>query len=185
MAEQIDHALGFVVAAGLVVPSDPSAAIDLGTGGGLPGLVLLDCWPSSFVVLLDSNERRTEFLAEEIAGWNRPGPAQVVRARAEEEGHSPTLREHFDVVVARSFGKPAVVAECGSAFVAVGGVLIVSEPPMDGDRWPVEGLTRLGLMDAGPLRIDDRFSYRILIKATELDDRFPRRVGMPAKRPLF
>jgi len=59
----------------------------------------------------------------------------------------PELVESFDLVTARSFGPPAVTAECGVQFLRIGGVMIVSEPPDDTDsqRWNIEKLAELGL----------------------------------------
>jgi 16S rRNA (guanine527-N7)-methyltransferase len=185
VSDQVAHGLGFAAAVEETLRGVPATVIDMGTGGGIPGFVLMACWPDSHVVLLDSNERRTEFLATEVARWHRPGSVEVVRARAEEAGRSDHLREGFELVTARAFGKPAVTAECGSAFARVGGVLVVSEPPVEGARWSVEGLAKLGLVDGGLVRPEGRFGYRVLLKRNELDGRYPRRVGIPDKRPLF
>lgn len=185
LADQVAHGLGFAAAAQSIREAPPDTVLDMGTGGGIPGLVLRACWPSSYLVLLDSNERRTEFLFTEVAHWEGRGRTQVVRARAEEAGRSEALRENFELVTARAFGSPGVTAECGSAFVAVGGLLVVSEPPVGESRWSVEGLVGLGLLDAGPFRVEDRFGYRLLVKQTALGERYPRRVGIPTKRPLF
>ncbi len=185
VSEQIAHGLGFAAASEEILKAVPRTVLDMGTGGGIPGLVLMACWPTSHIVLLDSNERRTEFLLTEVARWERPGKVEVVRARAEEAGRSDHLRERFELVTARAFGKPAVTAECGSAFATIDGVLAVSEPPVEGARWPVEGLVKLGLEDLGLVRLENRFSYRLLLKRSALDDRYPRRVGIPTKRPLF
>jgi 16S rRNA (guanine527-N7)-methyltransferase len=185
VSEQIAHGLGFAAASEATLKAIPRTILDMGTGGGVPGLILLACWPASHIVLLDSNERRTEFLVTEVARWERPGEVEVVRARAEEAGRSDHLRERFELVTARAFAKPAVTAECGSAFAMIGGVLVVSEPPVERERWPVEGLVKLGLEDTGLVRLQDRFSYRLLLKRNSIDERYPRRVGIPAKRPLF
>jgi 16S rRNA (guanine527-N7)-methyltransferase len=185
--DQIDHALGFVFVAESSLGRPPTSAIDLGSGGGIPGLILLSCWPECRLVLMDANERRTEFLSLELAEWNPPAPIEVVRARAEDLGRDSGRREQFEVVTSRSFGPPAVTAECGSALLSVGGLLVVSEPPDTDspDRWPNEGLTQLGLEQAGQLRFDDRFGFQALSKVEALADRYPRRVGIPTKRPLF
>jgi 16S rRNA (guanine527-N7)-methyltransferase len=185
--EQIDHALGFVEAAESWLEGPPRRVLDLGTGGGVPGLVLLSCWPGSRLVLLDANERRTEFLSAAAAGWGGRGEVEVIRGRAEEMGRSLRMREQFDLVTSRSFGGPGVTAECGSPFLAVGGIMVVSEPPdaPDNGRWPVEGLAGLGLRATDRLRFDDRFGYQVLVKSAATADRYPRRVGIPAKRPLF
>jgi 16S rRNA (guanine527-N7)-methyltransferase len=187
VADQVDHALGFVLAAESVLPGPPCAVLDLGTGGGIPGLVLPSCWPSCRLVLLDANERRAEFLSTEVDHWQGPGAVEVLRGRAEGFGRDTRWRERFDLVVSRSFGPPGVTAECGAPFVTVGGVMVVSEPPerSEGGRWPVEGLARVGLEVADRHRVDERFSYQALIKSEPTAERFPRRVGVPAKRPLF
>jgi 16S rRNA (guanine527-N7)-methyltransferase len=184
----IEHALGFAAGS----EEGPQRFLDLGSGGGVPGLVLAARWPASEVVLLDAAARRCGFLREAVArlGWeNRVG---VVRARAEEAGRRADLRGRFDLVVARGFGPPPVTAECGAPFLAPGGRLVVSEPPGGGveareargtERWPAAGLALVGL---APERVwVTRYHYRSLVLEHRCPDRFPRRTGVPAKRPLF
>ncbi len=185
--EQIDHALGFVATTETVLGGQPTSAVDMGTGGGVPGLVLHSCWPACRLVLMDGNQRRTEFLSEEVAGWDSSSVIEVVRGRAEELGRDARYRQQFEVVTARSFGKPSVTAECGSPFLELGGVMVVSEPPEEDveGRWPQEGLSELGMTRRSRSRFDDRFSYQLLYKSVETAERFPRRVGIPTKRPLF
>jgi 16S rRNA (guanine527-N7)-methyltransferase len=184
--EHVDHALGFVLVVEWERPAGPAMAMDLGTGGGVPGLVLGTCWPDCRVTLVDAGQRRTEFLRSELVGLPRSGNIEVVRGRAEDLGRDPAFRGRFDVVTARSFGPPAVAAECGSPFLVAGGVMVVSEPPGGArGRWPDEGLAGLGLVDGGPARLGERFSYQVLRQARVTPDRYPRRTGIPAKRPLF
>jgi 16S rRNA (guanine527-N7)-methyltransferase len=187
LEDQIDHALGFAWTIEMESGRPPGSVVDLGTGGGLPGLVLIACWPDTSFVLIDSNQRRTDFLAKEIERAGETGRVSVVRARAEEAGRADELRERSDVVVARSFGAPATTAECASPLLAVSGRAIVSEPPTEaaGERWGIEGLALLGLEPSGRHRYLDRFGYQVLNKVEACDDRYPRRVGVPAKRPLF
>lgn len=185
--EQIDHALGFVCSVEDELGRPPRSFIDLGTGGGLPGIVLCSCWPSSRMLLLDVNERRTEFLVHETESWEDSAPVEVIRGRAEEIGRDKRFREQIEVVTSRSFGPPAVVAECAAPFLSIGGVLVVSEPPeaADDDRWPEAGIAPVGLVAVRRDRFDDRFGYEVLRKSEATPDRFPRRVGRPAKYPLF
>ena len=185
--DQIDHALGFVWTVEEESGDSPRSVVDLGTGGGLPGLVLIACWPDASFVLMDANQRRTDFLAEEIVQSGEGDRVSVVRARAEEAGRAHELREHADLIVARSFGAPATTAECASPLLAVGGRAVVSEPPGEegAQRWDPEGLARLGLERCGRHRYLDRFGYQVLLKVEPCQDRYPRRVGVPAKRPLF
>lgn len=185
--DQIDHALGFVFCAESLLGRAPRTALDLGSGGGLPGLILASCWPDSHFLFVDSNSRRTTFLTS-AAGDLFPGAAiQIVRSRAEEIGRDDALRSSFELVTARSFGSPAVTSECGAPFLSVGGLMVVSEPPgeLESPRWPAEGLVELGMSVREKLRFDDRFSFQVLAKVAPTPDRYPRRVGIPAKRPLF
>jgi 16S rRNA (guanine527-N7)-methyltransferase len=185
--EQIDHALGFAMASEEALGGPPESAVDLGTGGGVPGLILRSCWPTSRILLMDGNERRTEFLASELKGQETGGDTVVVRGRAEELARADEYQGSFQLVVARSFGRPAVTAECGAPLLAHLGVMVVSEPPGDDleGRWPDKGLAEVGMERLLRYRFDDRYGYQVLIKTGETPERYPRRVGIPGKRPLF
>jgi 16S rRNA (guanine527-N7)-methyltransferase len=184
VSAQVSHALGFAAACASWGP-DPQKILDLGTGAGVPGLILAEYWPSSEIALLDANQRRAESLRSYLTGWNRQPEVQVVCERAEVAGRSPLFRERFDLVTARSFGPPAVTSECGAPLVSPGGLLVISEPPSDHGRWSESGLQSLELEDRGPFRSEAGFHYRVLGKLRPLTERFPRRTGVPAKRPLF
>ena len=182
-----DHADGF--AAGIT--RVPEQFLDLGSGGGVPGLVLALRWPESRAVLLDARERRCGFLREAVRDLELGERVVVVWARAEEAGHRDYLRGRFDVVVARGFGPPAVTAECGAPFLRLGGTLAVSEPP-EGDevapfgpssRWVPPGLARLGL--AVGRSWTDGYRYQALDQVEPCPPRYSRNPGIPAKRPLF
>lgn len=178
----IAHAQGLALA----FERPPDLMLDLGAGGGVPGLVLAALWPERTILLLDANRRRARFLEEAVAslGWTRR--ATVRCARAELAGRDPDLRGQFGAVVARGFGPPATTAECAAPFLRVGGLLVVSQPPSDEaarDRWHVEGCATLGLGLAR--RIATPVAVQVLRQGSPCPDRFPRRDGMPAKRPLF
>ena len=182
------HALGFARAAA-AYGGGPGDFVDLGSGGGLPGLVLAAEWPTSRVLLVEANQRRAEALRRALdeLGWGHR--VQVLRIRAEEAGRDPALRGSQTLVVARSFGPPAVVAECGAPLLRLGGLLVVSEPPPGaGDeaaavRWPSVPLGDLGLEATGIWQ--GEFGYQVLTQVAPCPTRYPRRPGIPAKRPLF
>ena len=170
------HAGGFAAAV-----ASPELALDLGSGAGVPGLVLALGWPSSRWVLLDAGVRRTAFLESAIGELDLADRVRVVADRAERAARDGALRGSFDLVVARSFGAPAVTAECATGFLRVGGLLVVSEPPTEaGDRWSAAGLGELGLQDQGR-----HGPVRVLEQIEVVSDGFPRRVGIPTKRPLW
>jgi 16S rRNA (guanine527-N7)-methyltransferase len=181
--QQVDHADGFAAVLE-ELDVDPSAALaDLGSGGGVPGLVLLVRRPSARGLLVESMQRRAAFLRRAVAALGLGNRAAVAEERAESVGRSDA-RGTLDVVVARSFGPPAVVAECAAPLLRVGGLLVVSEPPEDaGPRWPAEGLRRLGL-EPGAIA-DHGFRYHWSRQAALCPDGYPRGIGRPSKRPLF
>jgi 16S rRNA (guanine527-N7)-methyltransferase len=164
-------------------------AIDLGSGGGLPGLVLASAWPGTAWYLVDSNRRRSEWLRSAVSALGLDRRCLVVCERAEDLGRSE-LRGTFDLVTARSFAPPAATAECAAPMLKPGGELVVSDPPnaLGASRWPDAGLAILGLVrastetvvtPAGPVTLS-----RVLA-TTSCQPRYPRRVGIPFKRPLF
>ena len=208
----VAHAAGFAEAAEHVraaagLDPHPDAFADLGTGAGIPGLVLAARWPRASGVLLDASEARTAALGAVVGALGWPARVRVVRARAEAAGRDPSLRGRFPVVVARGFGTPPVIAECAAPLLEEGGVLVVSEPPFepsletapsradptgaptwgpdawDRSRWPDDGLAQLGLRPEGWYR--SAAGYQVLRAAVLCPDRFPRRDGVPAKRPLW
>lgn len=161
----------------------PGAAtlLDLGSGAGLPGLVIADRRPDVVVALLDAQDKRVALLRQAVTAMGCEDRVRVLHGRAEALAHDEHLRGTFDVVTARLFGPPAVVAECGAPFLAPQGRLLISEPPGAGDRWPAEGLARLGLA-----RDPSSSAQLTVLRAVEpcpVD--VPRRTGVPAKRPLF
>jgi len=160
--------------------------IDLGSGGGLPGLVLAGRLPEGCTgTLLDSQRRRTHFLAEAVDRLGFADRIEVVTARAEDAGRDPSRRERYALVIARSFGSPAVTAECAVAFLRPGGRLVVSEPPEpDPRRWDAFGLAQLGL-SAPDLVAEGETHAAVLHRIGPLDPRWPRKEGIPAKRPLW
>ena len=110
---------------------------------------------------------------------------QVVAERAEIVGRNQAYRSAAPLVVARSFGAPAVTAECASPLLAPGGLLIVSEPPgSDGVRWDPAGLALLGAAAERVARTA-KGTFQVIRQVSPCPDRYPRRVGVPAKRPLF
>lgn len=190
----IAHAQGFVEILRSAGP--PATVVDLGSGGGLPGFVVADGLPDTQVTLLESSESRCTLLqaAVDACGWG--ARVRVHHERAESAARRPQLRGGFEAAVSRSFGKPAVVAECGAPLLTMGGWLVVSEPPEPleppersdvvaehSERWPEAGLALVGLTTDAVVR--HRFGYRVLRLRAACPDRYPRRPGVPAKRPLF
>jgi 16S rRNA (guanine527-N7)-methyltransferase len=171
---------------------EPGQGLDLGSGGGLPGLVLAARWPAARWWLVDAGQRRAAFLSDAVVRLGWEGRVTVLGDRAETLARSIELRAQLDVVSARAFGPPGVTSECGAGFLRVGGHLVVSEPPSPPveptatERWAVDGLDQLGLRSvemAG--RVPPEPHFHVLEQVRLCPDRYPRRVGIPTKRPLF
>ena len=180
---QIAHATDL----GTAIGSFAGRMLDLGSGGGLPGLVLFTAWPEVAGVLLDAQRRRCDFLHRAILDLGLGDRVEVRCGRAEVLARDAELRAAFDLVVARSFGPPAVTAECAVGFLRAGGDLVVTEPPDGGrasERWDASGLESLGFGRADSLRSGGTGAVKLHLERAA-EDRWPRRDGVPSKRPLW
>lgn len=161
--------------------------LDLGSGAGLPGLALLLAWPQATGTLLDSRQRRCAFLEEALGELGVDGRGDVACGRAEELARRVDRRSAYGLVVARGFGSPATTAECAVGFLRGGGRLVVSEPPGGPrpDRWPADALRELGFEGPELRGGDEAPRFAVLTLPEPASDRWPRRVGVPAKRPRW
>lgn len=159
--------------------------LDLGSGGGVPGLVVAVARPDLEVVLLDAMAKRCDFLSESVHQMGLAGQVTVEHGRAEVLARREDLRGSFDAVTARSFGPPSATAECAAGFLSAGGRFLVSEPPEeDLDRWPAGPLAELGLELVGR-HSDDRSTVAEFRQTVLVDDEIPRRDGVPTKKPRW
>lgn len=141
-----DHAMGFVS-----FSDDPTMdfighVVDIGSGAGLPGLILADAFPETTWSLIERRGGRTELLSRAVHRLELVNRVEVITEDVAVAARS-SLQGQADWVTARSFGPPGDTAECAAPFLRSGGSLLVSEP-FDGDiekRWPAEGLDRVGL----------------------------------------
>ena len=181
----VEHAAGFAAAIQSSGSGSLEQAADLGSGGGVPALPLLLHFVDCRWILVESAVRRAAFLRQAVLALGVVDRVVVIEARAETVGRDPRWRGRLDLVTARGFGSPAVTAECAAPLLAAGGRAVVSEPPGgDPGRWPAAGLALLG-MARGPSITAGGAAFQVLDQQERCGDRFPRRVGVPAKRPLF
>ena len=158
--------------------------LDLGSGGGIPGLVIATLLPGLEVCFVDSSQKRMQVLDEHLGSLGLRARCEIVCARAEDFGRVPQNRGRFDAVVARGFAGPGVTAECAAPLLRGGGWLIVSDAPDESvDRWPHDGLAALGLRRAETVRAP--FHFFVGVQADPCAANCPRRVGIPEKRPIF
>lgn len=168
-----------------VVAVPPRRFADLGSGGGVPGLVLAREWMGADACLIDASARRCSFLRQAVARLGLAERVEVACGRAEELGRDPRCRCAFEMVVARGFGRPAVTAECAAPLLALGGILVVSEPPPPVPRrWDAGSLGSLGFGPPALREVGDSH-FVIIEKVGDTLERWPRRTGIPGKRPLW
>ena len=137
--ELIAHAAGYLPAACRVEAE--FSGIDLGTGAGVPGVVLAALRPGSRWTLVDANARRCEFTAAAVRALGLGPRVTVQHARAEDVAHEARHRGSHELVVSRSFGPPSEVAECALPLVAPGGRLVVSVVDETRSRWEAGAVT--------------------------------------------
>jgi 16S rRNA (guanine527-N7)-methyltransferase len=134
--DAIHHADDFARA----LPDGALSVIDLGSGGGLPGLVIAVRRPDVALLLVERRAKRADLLRFAVRAL---GVADHVAVTEADAGRlAPTLVEPADVVTARSFGAPHVLMPIAAPLLRPGGLLVVSEPPDRQSRWdPTELLT--------------------------------------------
>lgn len=164
--------------------------VDVGTGAGIPGLVLKLALPRLEVTLIEATRKKAEFLREAATILNLD-KTRIVNARAEEAAHAPDLRGVFDVVVARALAQLPELAELTLPFARVGGTVIA--PKGAGVEAEIAAAdyaaTTLGaapvasavVSSPGTRAPDTMVVWR---KDRRTPDRYPRRVGVPHKQPL-
>ena len=164
--------------------------IDVGSGAGLPGVPLKIAFPGTAVVLLEANGKKAAFLKGLVRTLGLDG-VEVVRARAEEAAHREDLREAFDVVVSRAVASLDILVELTLPFCRVGGVA-VAQKGADVDSELSRASNAISLLGGGASRThrisppasDVARSLVVTDKVSETPARYPRRPGIPAKRPL-
>jgi 16S rRNA (guanine527-N7)-methyltransferase len=143
--------------------------VDVGSGGGAPGIPLAHALPDREVVLLEAERRKCEFLRH-LA----PANAQVLWGRAEEQA-----TDWAGVALAKALAKPPTAAEWCLPLVRVGGAAILWVGPSADTEHVARVAARLGgtLADGPP-------GLLVLRKLARTPPGFPRRVGVARKRPL-
>lgn len=140
IAEVIDHAAAFVAALTTTV----GTVVDLGSGGGVPGLVIARARPDLHVVLVDRRATRTDHLHRLVQRLGLQDHVEVLTAEA--AALPARLARPVDAVVARGFGPPSETMQSAAPLLAIGGLVVVSEPPVPlPGRWPEELLRSTGV----------------------------------------
>lgn len=188
---QVRHFLDSLSAAQSLPPFmlRSGAFIDIGSGGGFPGIPMKLAFPGMTGALLDSTAKKTAFLAHtcDVLGLH---DMTVLTGRAETAARDAGLREKFDIAFARAVAEVAVLAELTLPFVRVGGLVVMHKKAAISAEIEraQNAIETLGgrvreVMPVSLPGLDDR-SLVVLEKHSATPERYPRRPGMPAKRPL-
>jgi 16S rRNA (guanine527-N7)-methyltransferase len=168
----------------------PLRVLDLGTGAGFPGLPLKIVRPELEVVLLDATRKKVAFLEEVVAALGLKG-AFPLWGRAEEVAHLPEHREAYQRVTARAVAHLCVLAELGLPFLGPGGVMVAQKGPRVAEELaPLPkalGLLGGSLREVRSLRLpflEEERALVVLAKEVPTPAAYPRRPGVPEKKPL-
>lgn len=146
LGDAIGHARAFVHC--LADLPAGSHVVDLGSGGGLPGIVIAHDRPDLAVTLVERRRSRADLLVR-MAGRvtsARTSPGCPVQVVSDDVARIASPPDGFDAATARSFGPPAVTLAAAAGLVRQGGVIVISDPPPgSGDRWTPELLSRCGV----------------------------------------
>lgn len=164
--------------------------VDIGTGAGFPGIPIKIMYPKLQLTLVESVGKKAEFCRHVVKILDLPG-VEVIQERAEVLGQDPVYRERYDWAVARAVAILPVLAEYLLPLVRVGGSMLA----MKGESGPAEAhraehaLRVMGghLRQLMPVTLPGVAEERYLVvidKVAATPNSYPRKVGVPAKRPL-
>ena len=173
------------------VNPDNKRVIDIGTGAGLPGIPLKIAFHGICLTLLEATAKKVKFL-EYIVGKLGLGGVKIATGRAEELGHDANYREKFDIALSRAVAEMPSLAELALPFCKVGGCFIAQK------KGDIAGETERALRAietmGGKLRevktaevagLEEERLLVIIDKVKPTPPQYPRRPGMPVKRPLL
>jgi 16S rRNA (guanine527-N7)-methyltransferase len=187
---RIKHFLDSLTCLEVLRDSPLERLVDVGTGAGFPGIPLKIVCPGMHLTLVESVGKKADFCRAVVKALQLEG-VEVLQCRAEEIGRMPEHREQYDWAVARAVAALPVVAEYLLPLVRVGGGMIA----MKGESAHAEahGAERALRLLGGHLRrlhpvalpgvADERYLV-IVDKVAACPPAYPRRIGVPAKKPL-
>jgi 16S rRNA (guanine527-N7)-methyltransferase len=181
------HILDSLTCAEWIDPSSRARVADVGSGPGLPGIPVAAARPLARVVLIDSRRRRCDWALRtcEALGVH----AEVLCQRVEETGRG-AMRGTFDHAISRAFASVAVLLECSLPLLAAGGTIVALRGvPNDEEKRAADFAS--SVLGGGPPQWTPRSggsgaagSVLVVEKTGATPEEFPRRPGIPAKRPL-
>lgn len=187
----IKHFVDSISIARAVDMSKMQTCIDVGTGAGFPGIPLKIVFPHMEITLLDSLNKRLNFLNEVILELGLSG-IRTVHMRAEEGGRNPKYRETYDLAVSRAVSRLASLCEYCMPFVREGGYFVsykggkAEEEIKEGEKALKILGGRIEKQVEFPLFGTDMERTLVVIKKVQATPKkYPRKAGTPAKEPIL
>jgi 16S rRNA (guanine527-N7)-methyltransferase len=166
---------------------DARKVVDVGSGGGLPGLPLKILRPDLELTLIEADQDKAAFLVHACAQLGLEGVSVVAR-RAEDAGHDPLLREAFDVAVARALAPLPVLVELCRGLVRVGGRLLAQKTESEAASTAERAIEVMGgtpaVVHASPSGLRRAGTVVVIEKIRPTPPAYPRRSGVPNRKPL-
>jgi 16S rRNA (guanine527-N7)-methyltransferase len=164
--------------------------IDVGSGAGFPGLPLKILFPDLRLSLLESTGKKSKFLQAVVDELELPG-VRILSGRAEDLGNCEEERENYDWAVARAVARLETLVEYLLPFVRIGGQVLMQKG-RQAEMEMGDAANGIALLGGGTPRLmpiqtagQEEYSYLVLIeKIKATPEKYPRRAGIPAKRPL-
>lgn len=186
----LKHFIDSIIIYKRIVDDKVESIMDVGTGAGFPGIPLKIIFPEIKITLLDSLNKRVNFLNEVIEKLELKN-IDCIHGRAEDIGHMPMYREQYDLVVSRAVANLASLSEYCIPFARVGGKFISYksgniQEEMDASYNAIHSLhSKLETIEKYTLPESDMQRSLVIIKKTkELNKKYPRKAGTPTKLPL-
>ena len=170
--------------------ADDISIIDIGTGAGFPGIPLKIAFPEIKITLLDSLNKRINFL-KEVSEELELDNIEFIHGRSEDFGRNPQYREQFDICVSRAVANLATLSEFCVPFVKVGGSFVSYKAGDCGEEVSesIKAVEKMGGKIKTQLEYvvptSDLNRVLLLIKKEKATPKsFPRKAGTPAKEPI-
>jgi len=187
------HLVDSLASLALDLPTgDDKLWMDVGSGGGLPGLALALACPGPRLVLVEATGKKAAFLTASVAQFKLAPRVSVMNARAEVLGQDPAWRAKADVVFFKAVGSMAELLELGLPLLKPGGLMVAYKGPKAEEELALAGralqLLQGKVETVRPYSLGWQDDQRCLVavrKTGPTPKQYPRPAGMPKKAPLL